>query len=111
MGAKMNEVGGLPIFYFTTYGDPSSASVTVALPAGFYPDYVRVIGDETTNPIVAEWHKGGNATPGGVLHSTTGTKTLMTVNGINVASGLLTIGTDVVNSGIGGAIMCWRYSQ
>ena len=112
MATHKSDVGGVPIFYCTTYTDPGTTAVTITTPAGFYPDYVLVLMNENTNPDKAEWYKGGNATPGGVFtDGTTGIMTLMTTNGINVGTAVITLGTDVVNDNITGTVCAWRYTQ
>ena len=111
MAAKKTDVGGLPVFFCASYTDPGSASVTITTPSGFYPDYVVVNMNEATNPGHAEWFVGGNANPGGVLvNSTTGSRTLLTTNGITVADGSIIIGTDIVNDNITGTVCAWRYT-
>lgn len=111
MGAKMNQVGGLPIFFSATYTDPGSAAVTITTPAGFYPDYVLVCMNEATNPNKCEWFANGNANPGGVLTTgSSGITTLLTTDGITVAAGSIVLGTDVVNDNITGTVLAWRYS-
>lgn len=108
-------VGGLPIVYsFSATSAASEAAVTITTPAGFFPDYVRVIDDfDAATSLFCEWQVGMPAASAIVTAGATTAPSgaYITSNGITVAAGSIVIGTGCqVNSGnvLGLAI---RYSK
>lgn len=112
MTQKATNVGGLPVYFTASWADPGSAAVDIATPAGFFPDLVIAIDNTGTNPNVYIWQKGGNANPGGIkMTGASGALTYVTTNGITVADGTITLGTDVVDDNVTGTVHAFRYAQ